>query len=87
VRQVLDYVMRGEVDAGIVYRSDALAAQDKARVVAAADETTHQAILYPAAIVKDNGRKQAAQDFINFVTSAEGQAILRKYGFAGASEK
>lgn len=81
VRQVLDYVVRGEVDAGIVYRSDARGASDKVRVVTTAPDDSHQPILYPIAVVRDSRRKAAAQEFINLVMSAEGQNILRKYGF------
>lgn len=86
VRQVLDYVARGEADAGIVYATDA-AATTKVRVVATADASSHASILYPIAVIKDSGQKQAAKEFINLVVGAEGQTILRKYGFAGASEK
>ena len=86
VRQVLDYVVRGEVDAGIVYQTDALTAKDRVNVVATAAENTHSPILYPLVIVKED-KKQAAREFTNFVLSAEGQNILRKYGFKGVSEK
>jgi len=87
VRQVLDYVVRGEVDAGIVYMTDARTAGEKVRVVAAASEDAHEPILYPVALVKDGKRKQSAREFLDFVLSAEGQSILRKYGFIGVSEK
>lgn len=86
VRQVLDYVVRGEVDAGIVYASDALSAGDKVRVATTAPEDTHTPILYPLAIVKDSKQRDAAQEFIDRVLSAEGQAILKKYGFASVSK-
>lgn len=84
VRQALDYVVRGEVDAGIVYATDARAAGERVRVVATAADDSHAPILYPVAIIKDSKQKGAAQEFVNFVTGAEGQGILRKYGFASA---
>ena len=87
MRQVLDYVVRGEVDAGIVYATDAQIAGEKVRVAATAPDDSHAPILYPIAIVKDAVQKQSAQDFINLVLSAEGQTVLRKYGFTAASEK
>ena len=87
VRQVLDYVARGEVDAGIVYASDVLTAKDKVDLAATADENSHAPILYPLTIIKDSEQKQIAQAFADFVLSAEGQAILRKYGFKSAAEK
>lgn len=87
VRQALDYVVRGEVDAGIVYATDARSAEGKVRVVATASEDTHAPVLYPIALVKDGKQKPSAQQFSDLVLSAEGQSILRKYGFAGVSEK
>lgn len=84
VRQVLDYVVRGEVDAGIVYATDAKIAGEKVQVIATATENTHQPILYPLAVIKDSKQKQAAQEFLNLVLSTEGQNILQKYGFATA---
>ena len=87
VRQVLDYIGRGEADAGIVYGSDAQIAAGKVRVVAVADAASHAPILYPIAIIKESKQQAAAQDFISFVTGAKGQTILRKYGFTGATEK
>ncbi|HEX8286690.1 MAG TPA: molybdate ABC transporter substrate-binding protein [Pyrinomonadaceae bacterium] len=87
VRQVLDYVVRGEVDAGIVYATDARVAGEKVHVAATAPNDSHAPILYPIAIIKDSAQKQSAQDFINLVLSAEGQAVLQKYGFIGANGK
>lgn len=79
VRQVLDYVARGEVDAGFVFATDAAIAKDKVQVVATL--TKHQPILYPVAVVAATQKKDLAQRFIGFVLSKEGQEILSKYGF------
>jgi len=48
VRQVLDYVARGEVDAGIVYATDARVRSKEVKVIAAAPEGSHTYIFYPA---------------------------------------
>lgn len=87
VRQVLDYVVRGEVDAGIVYASDAQAAKEKIRVAARVSEDAHDPILYPIAVIKDSKQKAWAQEFLDLVISREGQNILQKYGFVSATEK
>jgi molybdate transport system substrate-binding protein len=81
VRQVLDYVARDEVDAGVVYSSDALSAGDKVKVVARAPNDSHDLIRYPIAVVRDSQQKEAARKFIDLVLSAEGQATLVKHGF------
>ncbi len=84
VRQVLDYVKRGEVDAGIVYATDAQIAGDRVRVAATAPDGGHDPILYPIAVIKDTKNKRAASQFVDTVMSPEGQAILEKYGFRSA---
>jgi molybdate transport system substrate-binding protein len=85
VRQVLDYVVRGETDAGVVYATDARYAGEKIRIAVTADEGSHSPILYPIAVIKDSRQKQAAQEFIDLVLGPEGQNILRKYGFGAAT--
>lgn len=81
VRQVLDYVARGEVDAGVVYSSDVLSGGARVKEVARAPDDSHEPIVYPIAIVKDSQRQEAAQKFIDLVLSAEGQRILAQHGF------
>lgn len=81
VRQVLDYVSRDEVDAGLVYSSDTVIAQGKIRIVAEAPEGTVAAITYPIAVLKDSANHAAAIKFIEIVLSKDGKAILAEYGF------
>lgn len=80
VRQTLDYVARNEVDAGFVYGTDAQQLKDKVDVVAVVGG--HEPVTYPIAVCTTGKNQKAAQDFINFVLSPEGQQILAKYGFA-----
>ncbi len=82
VRQVLDYVVRGEVDAGVVYATDAGIADGKVRVTATASESDHEPISYPIAILKDSQQKQSAKQFMDLIFTADGQKILQKYGFS-----
>ncbi len=79
VRQVLDYVARGEVDAGFVYATDAAVARDKVTVVAAID--TQRPVVYPIAVVATSRKPKLAESFVAFVLAPEAQAILRKFGF------
>lgn len=80
VKQALEYVMRGEVEAGFVYATDAAVARDKVRVVA--EIPTDKAIVYPVAAVAGSVNKDKAQAFILYLRSPEAQAILAKYGFS-----
>ncbi len=84
VRQVLDYVARGEVDAGIVFATDAGVRTKDVTVVTVAPVESHAAILYPIGVVKDTKNSKLAKAFVDFVLSAEGKGILTKYGFKGA---
>ncbi len=81
VRQVLDYVARGEVDAGIFYSSDVRTDENRVRFVASAPVDSHDPILYPLAVVRASSRLDAARAFAETVMSEKGQGILEKHGF------
>jgi molybdate transport system substrate-binding protein len=81
VRQVLDYVARGEVDAGIVYSTDALVRAKEVRIVTEAPGQSHRPIVYPIALVKGSKKETLARKFIAVVTSREGEKILKRHGF------
>src|SRR5208337_2197478 len=79
VRQVLDYVSRGEVDAGFVFATDAAIAREKVRTIFEVEG--HRPILYPVALVAASQKKALAQGFLDFLSAPESAAILSKYGF------
>ena len=79
VRQSLDYVARGEVDAGFVYVTDAAVMPAKVKVLF--DVPTKTPLTYPIAVVKGNGKENLALKFVEFVKSETAQVILAKFGF------
>ena len=81
VRQALDYVTRGEVEAGFVYTTDAATRAQQAKEAFRPAEDTYRPVLYPVAVV--TGAKQAAlaQAFLDLLVSREGQAALARFGF------
>jgi molybdate transport system substrate-binding protein len=81
VRQVLDYVARGEVDAGIVYATDAAVRSAETHVVSEAPAESHKPVVYPIAVVKGTKNESDAKSFVEMVCSEQGSAILKKYGF------
>jgi len=81
VRQALEYVARGEVDAGFVYASDLAARPGRVKEAFRPGEDTYQAITYPVAVVKDARQPALAEAFIKLLLSAEGQAVLARLGF------
>ncbi|MPQ56601.1 molybdate ABC transporter substrate-binding protein [Duganella sp. FT27W] len=80
VRQSLDYVARGEVDAGFVYATDAAVQKDKVAVVATIPTTTP--VTYPIALIEKGPQVEAGRRFIAYVMAPGAQAVLAKYGFS-----
>jgi molybdate transport system substrate-binding protein len=81
VKAIVQKVQLGEADAGIVYATDAQAAKDKLTLIAIPDAQNVIAT-YPVALVKDAKQAALGQQFVDFLLSAAGQAILQQYGFA-----
>jgi molybdate transport system substrate-binding protein len=79
VRQSLDYIARGEVEAGLVYETDVASQAGKVRLTMVVP--TNTPITYPLAVLKDAPHAMAARDFAGFVLSPAGQAILARHGF------
>lgn len=81
VRQVLTYVETGNVDAGIVYQTDALLST-KVEVVAIAEQGSHTPIIYPLGILKDSSDVEGVKLFYDYMQSQESLVIFEEYGFS-----
>lgn len=79
VRQSLDYVARGEVEAGFVFSTDAAVMPGKVKVAVRVPSTTP--VTYPIAVTSASKQAAVANEFVNYVLSAKGQATLARYGF------
>lgn len=79
VRNVLQKVALGEVDAGFVYYSDALVASDIS-MIQVPDEVSVVAS-YTVASLKNSNQPEATNAFIDFILSSAGQEILIRHGF------
>ncbi|MEY9970175.1 molybdate transport system substrate-binding protein [Lysinibacillus sp. RC46] len=82
VRQVLTYTETENVDAGLVYKTDALVSE-KVNVVATAKEDTHTPIIYPVGVIKDSKHAKEAEDFYHYLQSDQAMKVFKKYGFQG----
>jgi len=80
VRAVLAAVESGNVDAGVVYRTDALVSK-KVKVVFDLPREQGPAISYPLAVLKDAASKQEALRFAKFLQGAEAAAVFKARGF------
>ncbi len=85
VRQVCSYVASGEVDAGIVYESDTYGVAG-IKLIVRAPAGSHPPIRYPAAALRESRQRRAAQALVNYLKSAEGQNILKRYGFSSPAD-
>jgi len=80
VTQVLNYVQTGNVDAGIVYSTDALTS-NKVKVVGNAPADINAKVVYPVAVVKASKSPDAAKNYVNFLFGSQAKAVFEKYGF------
>ena len=80
VRQVLTYVETGNVDAGIVYTTDAKSS-DKVKVAAIASADSHSPVVYPVAVMKDSKNATTAKEFVEFLSSKAASEVFVKNGF------
>lgn len=81
VTQVLTYVENGEVDAGLVYETDAKSVPDKVAIVSKVPESSYKTVIYPMAVLKDSTQLDAAKNFESFLKSDEAKVVFEKYGF------
>ncbi len=80
VRQVLTYVESGNVDAGVVYWTDAITSP-KVKVVAVGPEDINAKIVYPVAVMKASKNRDLARSYIDFLLGAQAKALFEKCGF------
>ena len=71
MRQALDYVARGEVDAGFVYTTDAAIRAGRVKEAFRPPEDTYRPVTYPAAVVAGSKQAALAQAFIDLLAAAK----------------
>jgi molybdate transport system substrate-binding protein len=86
VKQVVTKVQLGEADAGIVYVSDVTPKVSNAVHMIPIPDAYNQIATYPIALTQSVQNRVAAEVFINFVLSAEGQAALKAHNFIPVEE-
>ncbi|WP_165822564.1 molybdate ABC transporter substrate-binding protein [Paenibacillus montanisoli] len=80
VRQVLSYVETGNVDAGIVYATDAMTSTGVNTAFTIAKET-HKPIIYPAAVIKGAEHEEQAEELLAYLQGTEAASVWTNYGF------
>lgn len=82
VTDVLNKVITGEADAGLVYVTDVQAAGDRVEGVAL-PESASGVNVYPIATVRGSDRTELGAELVDLVAGSTGQAILAGFGFTG----
>ena len=82
VTQVLTYVETGNVEAGLVYSTDAKSSS-KVKVIDTLPNDTHEEIIYPAGVISSSKEKEKAKKFYAYLQSDRSLKIFEKYGFKG----
>ena len=80
VKEVLAWTQSGNAEVGFVYYSDTINT-DNIKIVETTPSTSHSAIVYPIAVIKESKKPEAAKEFEEFLLSTDGQAILRDFGY------
>lgn len=80
VREVLAFVENEAVQAGAVYRTDAMIS-DKVEVAAVAPEGSHAPVIYPVAVIKDSAHPEEAKSLMDYLAGDAAKAVFEKYGF------
>ena len=81
VRQVLDYVARGEVEVGFVYATDAATRAQGVKEAFRAPDDSYRPVVYPGAVVAASKQPALAQAFLDLLASPQGRAVLSRFGF------
>lgn len=81
VKEVLSWVETGNVDAGVVYATDAKASS-KVKVAATASKDLYKTpVVYPSAVVKASKNADAAKEFLKYLSGSKAKDVFVKYGF------
>ena len=85
VRGTLAYVERAEVEAGIVYATDAKVSKE-VETAFHFDPKTHEPIVYPLVLLKAAEKNESARKLYTFLSSPEARAVFERHGFTVSSE-
>lgn len=79
-RGVLDHVLSGQADAGILFGHEAVKAQERVRVVARLEQGYAQTV-HSMAMERYCPNRSLCEEFLGYLRSAEAQAIVREAGY------
>jgi molybdate transport system substrate-binding protein len=80
-RGVLDHMLNGKADVGIIFGPDAYDKRERVRVVAVASEQAIRPIIHSLAMERYCPNRPLCEEFLTFSQSPEAQSILKGLGY------
>lgn len=80
-RSVLDHLLNGEADVGIVFGPDAVQESQRIRIVAVSERGTFPPIIHSMAMERYCPNRALCEEFLTFIQSAEAQTALKRLGY------
>jgi molybdate transport system substrate-binding protein len=80
-RSVLDHLLNGQADVGILFGPDAVQESQRIRIVAVAARDRFPPIVHSMAMERYCPNRPLCEEFLNFIQSAAAQAELKRLGF------
>ena len=80
VKEVTSWISESAVDCGIIYSTDAKAAELKV-IDRASEEDLKEKIIYPAAIIEQSNEKEESEKFLEFLNSDKANSVFKDCGF------
>ena len=77
VRAAMSFVSRGDLEYGVVYKSDAVADQ-RVKIIYNLDSSLHTKVQYPMTVLNEN---KDTIDLYNFLKDSKAKKIFTKWGF------
>lgn len=78
---ILDHVLSGQADVGIMFGQDAMRVQQRVRIVAIAPTGLYKPVPHSIAMERYCPDRPLCEEFLRFVTSPEGQSVLKRLGY------
>jgi len=85
-RAVLDHVLNGQADVGILFGPDAVQESHRVRIVALSDRRMVQPVVHSMAMERYCPNRELCSEFLNFIQTPEAQAALKRMGFTSPGQ-
>jgi molybdate transport system substrate-binding protein len=80
-RGVLDHLLSGNADVGIVFGPNAVEESQRVRVVAISKDTLHKPTLHSMAMERYCPNRNLCNEFLTFIQTSEAQSVLKRLGY------